>query len=61
MSRPSAIYVSYLCDLLFIFIFIFIMINGIISSTQTNLFFCLFFRFAYFLIILNDHVDEECE
>ena len=61
MSRHRAIYVFYLHDLFVIFIFIFIMINGIIPSIQTHLLLCLFFRFAYFPIILNDHVDEECE
>ena len=53
MSRPRVIYVSYLCDLFFIFIFIFIMINGIIPSIQTHLLFCFFFRFAYFPIIFG--------
>ena len=38
------LFMSYLCDLFFIFIFIFIMINRIISWIQTYLFFCLFFR-----------------
>ena len=36
------LFMSYLCDLLFIFIFIFIMINCTISWIQTH-FFCLFF------------------
>ena len=38
------VFISYLCDLFFIFILIFIMINRIISWIQTHLFFCLFSR-----------------
>ena len=53
------LFVSYLCDLFFIFIFIFIMINSIISWVQTGLFFCLFFRIC--LLFLHDNVDEECK
>ena len=55
MSRPRSIYLfmSYLCDLFFIFTFIFIMIHRIISWIQTHLFFCLFFRICpnYFVMI----------
>ena len=38
------LFMSYLCDLFFIFIFIFIIIDHIISWIQTHLFFCLFSR-----------------
>ena len=37
-------FMSYLCDLFFIFNFIFIKINRIISWIQRHLFFCLFMR-----------------
>ena len=48
------LFMSYLCDPFFIFIFIFIMINHVISSVQTQLFFCLFFRICphYFWMIM---------
>ena len=39
-----SLYMSYLCDLIFIFTFIFIMINHIISWIQSYMFFCLVFR-----------------
>ena len=48
------LFLSYLCDLFFIFIFIFIMINRIILWTQTQLFFCLLSRI--FPIVLDDNV-----
>ena len=52
--------VSYPCDLFFIFIFIFIMINHAISLKQTYFFF--FARvLEYFLLFLDDNVDEEHE
>ena len=38
------LFISYLCDVFFIFIFIFIMIYCIISWIQTHFFFCLFFK-----------------
>ena len=38
------LFMSYLCDLFFIFIFIFIMINQMILWMQTQLFCCLLFR-----------------
>ena len=58
------IFISYLCDQLFIFIFIFIIINHIISWIQAFMFFCLFCRIFFYirlLIFLDDNVDEECE
>ena len=42
MFRSRSIYISYLCDLYFIFILIFIMVNRIILWIQTHLLFCLF-------------------
>ena len=41
LSRIVGRFMSYLCDLFFIFIFIFIMINYTISWMQTHLFLCL--------------------
>ena len=38
------LFMSYLCDLFFIFIFIFIVINCIISWIQTHFFFCFFLK-----------------
>ena len=45
------LFMSYLCDLFFIFIFIFIKINRIVSWIQTYLFFCLFDVSYYFWMI----------
>ena len=53
----QGLFMSYVCDLFFIFIFIFIMINQIILWINTRLLFCLFFRICP--IILDDNVDEE--
>ena len=44
------LFISYHCDLFFIFIFISAMINGIISWIQTHSFFCLFFRISHVIL-----------
>ena len=49
------LFMSYLCDLFFIFIFIFIMINRMNSDTPA------FFFSEYVLLFLDDNVDDECE
>ena len=54
----SGQFISYLCDLFFIFIFICIMINRLISWTQTH---CFAYYLKYALLFLDDNVDEECE
>ena len=51
------LFMSYLCDIFFIFIFIFIKINHIISRKQTHLFFRHFLE--HFLLFLDDNLDEE--
>ena len=49
-------FMSYLCDIFFIFIFIFIMINRMNTDT------CSFGYFLeYVLLFLHDNVNEECE
>ena len=52
------IFMSYLCDVFFIFISIFIMINHIISWKQTHLFFA-YFLLEYVLLFLDNSVVEE--
>ena len=51
------LFTSYLCDLFFIFSLIFIAINHITSLKQTLLFF--FHFLEYFLLFLDENVDEE--
>ena len=51
------LFMSYLNGLFFIFSLIFIVINSITSLKQTHLFFVHFLE--YFLLFLNDNVDEE--
>ena len=53
------LFISNLCDLFLIFIFIFIIVNRIISWIQTHTFLCLFLEF--FLLLLDENLDEECE
>ena len=53
------LYISYICDLFFIFSLIFIVINHIISIKQTYLFFVRLLE--YLLLILDDNVHEENE
>ena len=55
----QGLFMSYLCDLFFIFIFIFIITNHIISLKQTHLFFAHFLEFV--LLILDNNIDEESE
>ena len=50
MSLDLGLFMSYLCDLFFIFIFIFIMINPIISCIQTHLVFCFFLEYVLLLL-----------
>ena len=52
-------FMSYICDLFFIFSLIFSVINHIMSSKQTHLFFVHFLE--YLLLFLVDNVDEESE
>ena len=59
MSRRGP-FMSYFCDLCFIFIFVFIMINRVILWINTSLFFLLAF-FGYVVLFLGDAVDEEFE
>ena len=54
-----SLFMSYLCDLFFIFSLRFIVINHITSFKQTYLFFVYFLE--YFLLLLDDNVDEESE
>ena len=61
MKMIVGLFVSYLCDLFFIFTFIFIIVNLITSWIQTHLFFWLFFKNRYVLLILDDTLDEKCE
>ena len=53
------LFISYLCDLFFIFSLIFIVINHIISFKHTYLFFV--HCSEYFLIFLEDNVDKESQ
>ena len=53
------LFMSYLCDLLFIFSLIFIVINHLTSLKQTHLLFVYFSE--YLLLFLDDNVDEESE
>ena len=52
-------FMSYPCDLLFIFILIFIAINHIMLLKQTHLLFVHFIK--YILLFLDDNLDEESE
>ena len=52
----SGQFISYLCDLFFIFIFICIMINRLISWIQTH---CFAYYLKYALLFLDDNVDED--
>ena len=52
-------FMSYLCDLFFIFSFILIFINHITSLKQMPLFFVHFL--GYVPLLLDDNLDEECE
>ena len=58
MSRLSP-FMSYLCDLLFVFSLIFIVINHITSFKQTYLFLVQFLE--YLVLFLDNNVDEESE
>ena len=53
------LFMSNLCDVLFIFSLIFILANHIASFKQTHLIFVHFLE--YLLLFLNDKVDEEIE
>ena len=51
------LFMSYLCDLFYIFSLVFIVINHVTSFKQTYLFFVHFLE--YLLLLLDDIVDEE--
>ena len=53
------LFMSYLCDLFFIFSISFIITNHIISSKQSNLFFAYFFE--YLILIFEDNINEQTE
>ena len=53
------LFMSYICDLFFIFSLAFIIINPITSLKQTHLFFAHFLE--YLLLLLDDNVYEESE
>ena len=54
------LFMSYLCDLFFVFIFIFTMINRVISWVKTRLLFFLL-SLEHVLLFLDDNMNEECE
>ena len=53
-----SLFMSYLCDLFFIFIFIFTMINGVISQIQAYMLVCLFLRICPITLLLDNVVEE---
>ena len=53
------LFISYVCDIFFIFNLIFIVIYLIISFKQAYLFFIHFLE--YLLLFVGDNVDEESE
>ena len=57
LSPCLGLFMSYLCDLFFIFSLIFIVINHITSIKQTHLFFAQFLE--YLLLFQDNKVDEE--
>ena len=63
------LFMSYLCDIFFIFIFIFILINGMNTDTlvllpifqNMTLLILLIFYLFFRILFLDDNVDEECK
>ena len=53
------LFMSYICDLFFIFSFVFVVIDHITSLKQTHLFFVRFSEHR--LLFLDDNVDEKSE
>ena len=53
------LFMSYLCDLFFIFSLAFIAINSITSLKQTHLFFANILEYLH--LLSDDNVDEEGE